>query len=637
MIKDDLVKINRNRLVIKPNAIVGYKGSKYKIINILSAKDVVVSNLESARSIQVSISELSVLNEDDDLNSKLNQGEDISAESWQIALDHYEIIKELIDYSTVDAVKKTASEHDLHVNTVWKWLKAYRENKSILALVPKKRGWTTEKTRLSPELDNIIQQAIHTKYLTSLKPSIAKTILEVKLECFKRKIEPPHDNTIRYRIESLNAYEVTKARYGKKAAKDKYEASAGTFPNADYPLAYVQIDHTPLDIEIVDEQYRETIGKAYLTLAIDVFSRMIVGYYLSLEAPSATSVAMCISSAILSKKRKLLELDVDGEWDIEGIMDSVHSDNGSDFRTNHLHKACLKYDINWEYRPIGGAKYGGHIERLLGIVNLEMHVLEGTTKSNIFEKGTYDSATNACLTFRELEHYILYWIVNVYHKSKHSILEVPPQQMWEEGIWGTKFRVGTGLKERVADEATLFLDFAPEFESTIQRTGVKKDKLFYFADCLRPWINAIDPNDDDKKRKRKFIFKRDPRDISMIWFYEPNTNTYFKVPTAKREIPSIGLHEYRQVQAYLKSERLDTVDQDAIYRAIIYLREKVDQAVSLTKKQRRMNQRRKENGKIVAEIHHENKNNLDIHTNVDAPKSQNSLWDQNLTAFDDLR
>ncbi len=41
-----------------------------------------------------------------------------------------------------------------------------------------------------------------------------------------------------------------------------------------------------------------------------------------------------------------------------------------------------------------------------------------------------------CLTLRELEHYIVYWIVNVYHKSKHSILEIPPQQMWEEGIWG---------------------------------------------------------------------------------------------------------------------------------------------------------------------------------------------------------
>ncbi len=51
----------------------------------------------------------------------------------------------------------------------------------------------------------------------------------------------------------------------------------------------MQIDHTPLDIEIVDDEFREAIGKPHLTLAIDVFSRMIVGYYLSLEAPSTTS------------------------------------------------------------------------------------------------------------------------------------------------------------------------------------------------------------------------------------------------------------------------------------------------------------------------------------------------------------
>ncbi len=49
-------------------------------------------------------------------------------------------------------------------------------------------------------------------------------------------------------------------------------------------LAYVQIDHTPLDIEIVDDEFREAIGKPHLTLAIDVFSRMIVGYYLSRSA-----------------------------------------------------------------------------------------------------------------------------------------------------------------------------------------------------------------------------------------------------------------------------------------------------------------------------------------------------------------
>lgn len=137
MIENDSVKIDRKRLVIKPNAIVGYKGSKYKVINILSSDDVVLSNLESPRSIQARISDLTVIDLDDNTKTMLDKGEDISEEAWQIALSHYDVIKPLIENSTVETVKQIAQEHNLHVNTVWRWLKTYRENKSILALVPK--------------------------------------------------------------------------------------------------------------------------------------------------------------------------------------------------------------------------------------------------------------------------------------------------------------------------------------------------------------------------------------------------------------------------------------------------------------------------------------------------------------------
>ncbi len=95
---------------------------------------------------------------------------------------------------------------------------------------------------------------------------------------------------------------------------------------------------------------------------------------------------MCIASCILSKKRKLIELDIDAEWQVEGIMDSVHTDNGPDFRTNHISKACLKYGIHWEYRPIVGQDLAV-ISSMLGIVNLEMHVLDGTTFSNVQQRG----------------------------------------------------------------------------------------------------------------------------------------------------------------------------------------------------------------------------------------------------------
>ncbi len=605
-------------------------------MNVLNANDIVISSLDSVRSLQVNARSLTVFNGENTLTESLNKGDqDISNEAWQIALQRYEIIKPLIEYSTTELVENRANEYDVNRSTLWKWLKDYRENNSLMALIPKKRGWTTEKSRLSPQVSNIIKQAINDEYLNAKKPSISKTIEIVKAECSRLQLEAPHENSIRRRIEALNDYQVTKARLGSKAAIDKFKAAAGSFPNADYPLAYVQIDHTPLDIEIVDDEFREAIGKPHLTLAIDVFSRMIVGYYLSLEAPSTTSVAMCIASCILSKKRKLIELDIDAEWQVEGIMDSVHTDNGPDFRTNHISKACLKYGIHWEYRPIGGARFGGHIERMLGIVNLEMHVLDGTTFSNVQQRGTYDSAKQACMTLKELEYYIVYWITKVYHQKKHSALGTSPIVKWEEGVWGTKTTAGTGLKERVSDEDTLFIDFLPEFEATIQRTGVQKDNLFYFADCLRQWVNSIDPEDNNRKRKRKFLFKRDPRDISQIWFYEPFSNTYFKVPTAKREIPPISLFEYKQVQNYLKSERQDVQNQDEIYMAILHLREQLNQARSLTRKQRRSNQRKKENEKAITQLSEQNQSKKAVVS--ESLQTSDDLWNTPLTAFDDLR
>ncbi len=557
MIESNAVNIDRSRIILKPNVVVGYEGQPYKIVNVLNANDIVISSLDSVRSLQVNARSLTIFNGGNTLTERLNKGDqDISNEAWQIALQRYEIIKPLIEYSTTELVENRANEYDVNRSTLWKWLKDYRENNSLMALIPKKRGWTTEKSRLSPQVSNIIKQAINDEYLNAKKPSISKTIEIVKAECSRLQLEAPHENSIRRRIEALNDYQVTKARLGSKAAIDKFKAAAGSFPNADYPLAYVQIDHTPLDIEIVDDEFREAIGK-----------------------PQSLSKV----------------------WDSLGIP------------------------TNW----------WGHIERMLGIVNLEMHVLDGTTFSNVQQRGTYDSAKQACMTLKELEYYIVYWITKVYHQKKHSALGTSPIVKWEEGVWGTKTTAGTGLKERVSDEDTLFIDFLPEFEATIQRTGVQKDNLFYFADCLRQWVNSIDPEDNNRKRKRKFLFKRDPRDISQIWFYEPYSNTYFKVPTAKREIPPISLFEYKQVQNYLKSERQDVQNQDEIYKAILHLRDQLNQARSLTRKQRRSNQRKKENAKAITQLSEQNQSKKAVVS--ESLQTSDDLWSTPLTAFDDLR
>ncbi|WP_175966327.1 hypothetical protein [Acinetobacter sp. FDAARGOS_724] len=56
----------------------------------------------------------------------------------------------------------------------------------------------------------------------------------------------------------------------------------------------------------------------------------------------------------------------------------------------------------------------------------------------------------------------------------------------------------------------------------------------------------------------------------------------------------------------------------------------------LTRKQRRLNQRRKENSKSFTQSLFE-KNNANQNVNSNLSQSENSLWNTDLTAFDDLR
>jgi len=43
------------------------------------------------------------------------------------------------------------------------------------------------------------------------------------------------------------------------------------------PLQIVQIDHAQIDVIVVDDQSRERIGQPWITLAVDVLTRMVVG------------------------------------------------------------------------------------------------------------------------------------------------------------------------------------------------------------------------------------------------------------------------------------------------------------------------------------------------------------------------
>ena len=90
-----------------------------------------------------------------------------------------------------------------------------------------------------------------------------------------------------------------------KGAKALWYASpgpTGVMSTADLlPFERVQIDHTRIDVVVVNEGDRLPIGRPWLTLAIDVASRVVLGFSVSLEGPSVVSVALTLVHAVLAK------------------------------------------------------------------------------------------------------------------------------------------------------------------------------------------------------------------------------------------------------------------------------------------------------------------------------------------------
>jgi putative transposase len=375
--------------------------------------------------------------------------------------------------------------------------------------------------------------------------------------------------------------------------RDKYAPIQGAFPGADWPLAVVQIDHTPVDLILVDDVSRRPVGRPWITLAIDVFSRMVAGFYVSFDPPGAMAVGLCLAHAILPKDTWLTQHNIATPWPVWGVMSTVHADNGKEFRGTMLRKACQEYGMHLHWRPVARPHFGGHIERLLGTLNHEIHNLPGSTFSNPQARGAYNSDQHAAMTLSELERWLAITIVEIYHQRRHREIGTTPLQKYEEGIFGSEERPGRGLPDRLLAETRLRLDLMPYAERTVQPHGITIDEIQYYDDTLRPWISAADPSDGRGKRKRKFIIRRDPRDISRVYFYDPELKQYFEIPYRHTAHPPISVWELRAARRRLKEEGQKAVNEELLFDAYHRLRVLETEAIHETKKARRAAQRRR--------------------------------------------
>lgn len=466
--------------------------------------------------------------------SDINAADDAA---WEQAVVREAVIRRLASMANSDRREFLIACRQLGLkrSRLYDLIRAYKARPITSSLLTGTAGTQTGSRRLSEAIEAVIAEAIEDFYKSRQKPSINALHKEVRRRCGQRGLRTPCWTSVRDRVAAIDPAELVAAREGAKAARSRYHPVPGAY-QIERAFEVVQIDHTLVDVIVVDRAHRQPLQRPWVTLAIDVASRMVAGFYLTLEPPSALSVSLVIQHLVQRKLDWLDGLGIDADWPTSGLPETIHVDNAKEFRSKAMRRGAEEHGISLQYRPIGAPHYGGHIERLIGTMMGAAHLLPGSTFSNIKDRGDYDSVVNSAMTLDELEQWFALEITR-YHAERHRSLGIPPIAAWQEAV---QMR-DTPLRHPY-DLEGFRIDFLPAVERMVRRDGIHLFGLRYWDDVLSIWAG---------RQGRQLRVSYDPRDLSMVFVRGPDGQRY-PVRFADLRHPPITLAEHRRAQALLR-------------------------------------------------------------------------------------
>jgi putative transposase len=221
----------------------------------------------------------------------------IENQLWEEAQRRASVLCPLVELK--DCPRDKARGLGLSERQIYRLIKRLREaDGELTALIKRGSDGGRGKQRLDALRENVISRLITEFFLTRQKKSKASLVREIRKVSASSGLKPASGSTIRRRLKKLSPAQLKQRGEQHPEAKPIY----GETPVSDTPLDWIQMDHTPVDLIIVDPIDRLPIGRPWITIAIDVFSRCIAGFFLSLDAPSATSVGLCLTMVVIDKK-----------------------------------------------------------------------------------------------------------------------------------------------------------------------------------------------------------------------------------------------------------------------------------------------------------------------------------------------
>ncbi|MDB5203932.1 MAG: Integrase, catalytic region [Ferruginibacter sp.] len=252
--------------------------------------------------------------------------------------------------------------------------------------------------------------------------------------------EVPVTETLRLWIRDRTDWYHWASKYGKKEADRRFKGR-GRAIEATRPLEYVMIDHTIIDAWaiVLDEDGDPVLAeRPCLTIAVDCYSRMVVGAVMTFDRPGLLGAMSCIRQ-VARRKDWLIEQfgSHGGATDGWGRPFTVIVDNGWEFIGSSFQTACEAAGIDVIWAPVKVPMFKAYVERLFGTLNtLIWHDLPGGIPMTPQQRSALgmDPKAEAAYTKSQLEDVLWHTIVTVYHMEQHSGIEMAPADKWRRGL-----------------------------------------------------------------------------------------------------------------------------------------------------------------------------------------------------------
>jgi putative transposase len=358
---------------------------------------------------------------------------------------------------------------------------------------------------------------------------------------------PKRMETLRRRINAAINHANWARKYSKPEADQKFNGIRESL-QADKPLELVIMDHTPVDTwTVLDTETYIPLGRATLTVAIDVATRMILGHLLSFEPPSLFSVQRTLQR-VNRNKRYIAKVfpDIPGTSDAWGHPETILVDNGLEFVGTSFQDSLADLGTEIIWAPVRTPQYKAVGERFFHTLNtMLLHKLKGGVPYDpkTMRQVGLDPREEAIITLGDLDSLIHHAII-VYQNERHDSLDAIPARIWKE-------KIARHGRRYIPDVKQLDALLGRVETGRLSNRGIKfKNMVFHDPKITKKLLAAILPKEAKRGQSQKKMssgkghvkFKWNPIDASKIdvWNHGAKKRHYVPLPNRDKKF-SAGL------------------------------------------------------------------------------------------------